>query len=90
MAIRSYKGVSPALGAHVYVDESAVLAGDIVLGDDVSIWPLVAARGDVNSIRIGARSNIQDGTVLHVSRPSSKNAEGSPLIIGDDVTVGHK
>lgn len=90
MSIRSYKGMSPVLGANVYVDESAVLAGDIVLGDDVSIWPLVAARGDVNHIRIGARSNIQDGTILHVSRPSAKNAEGSPLLIGEDVTVGHK
>ncbi len=90
MSIRSYKGISPALGADVYVDESAVLAGDVVLGDDVSIWPLVAARGDVNHIRIGARSNIQDGTVLHVSRPSAKNSAGSPLLIGEDVTVGHK
>ena len=90
MSIRSYKGVSPALGANVYVDESAVLAGDIVLGDDVSIWPLVSARGDVNFIRIGARTNIQDGAVLHLSRPSKGKPEGSPLVIGEDVTVGHK
>ncbi|MBU2278041.1 MAG: gamma carbonic anhydrase family protein [Gammaproteobacteria bacterium] len=90
MTIRSYKGVTPALGHGVYVDESAVLIGDIELSTDVSIWPLVAARGDVNIIRIGARTNIQDGTVLHVSRPSHKNAKGSPLIIGEDVTVGHK
>lgn len=90
MSIRSYKGIKPILGSNVYVDESAVLAGDIVLGDDVSIWPLVAARGDVNKIRIGARTNVQDGTVLHVSRPSKNHPEGSPLIIGEDVTVGHK
>ncbi len=90
MSIRSYKGIVPALGARVYVDESAVIAGDMVLADDVSIWPLVAARGDVNRIRIGARTNVQDGTVLHVSRPSGKNPAGSPLLIGDDVTVGHK
>ncbi len=90
MSIRSYKGIKPILGSNVYVDESAVLAGDIVLGDDVSIWPLVAARGDVNKIRIGARTNVQDGTVLHVSRPSKNQPEGSPLIIGEDVTVGHK
>lgn len=90
MTIRSYKGIKPTLGSNVYVDESAVLAGDIVLADDVSVWPLVAARGDVNKIRIGARSNIQDGAVLHVSRPSKNQHEGSPLVIGEDVTVGHK
>lgn len=90
MAIRSYKGIKPTLGSNVYVDESAVIAGDIVLADDVSIWPLVAARGDVNKIRIGARTNVQDGSVLHVSRPTKSQPEGSPLIIGDDVTVGHK
>lgn len=90
MTIRSYKGVTPSLGQGVYVDESAVLAGDIVLAADASIWPLVAARGDVNIIRIGARSNVQDGSVLHVSRPSQKNPAGSPLLIGEDVTVGHK
>lgn len=90
MSIRAYKGIYPTLGDRTYVDESAVLVGDIHTGADVSIWPLVAARGDVNIIRIGARSNIQDGTVLHVSRPSSKNPAGSPLLIGEDVTVGHK
>jgi carbonic anhydrase/acetyltransferase-like protein (isoleucine patch superfamily) len=72
------------------VDPSAVIAGDVVLGDDASIWPLVAARGDVNKIRIGARSNVQDGSVLHVTRKSAQNPEGFPLIIGEDVTVGHK
>ena len=90
MSIRSYKGIKPTLGSNVYVDDSAVLAGDIVLGDDVSIWPLVAARGDVNKIRIGARTNVQDGSVLHVSRPSNGQPHGSPLTIGEDVTVGHK
>ena len=77
MAIRSYKGIQPTLEQGVYVDDSAVLVGDIQLATDVSIWPLVAARGDVNIIRIGARTNIQDGTILHVSRPSTKNAAGS-------------
>ena len=90
MTIRSYKGVTPAIGEAVYVDASAVLVGDIELAADVSIWPFVAARGDVNFIRIGARTNIQDGSILHVSRPSHKNAAGSPLIIGEDVTVGHQ
>ncbi|CAM3703731.1 gamma carbonic anhydrase family protein [Rheinheimera salexigens] len=90
MTIRAYKGILPTLGKAVYVDESAVLVGDITLADDVSIWPLVAARGDVNIMRIGARTNIQDGCVLHLSRPSPGKPEGSALIIGEDVTVGHK
>ncbi|WP_333608503.1 gamma carbonic anhydrase family protein [Arsukibacterium sp.] len=90
MSIRAYKGILPTLAAGVYVDESSVLVGDIELAEDVSIWPLVAARGDVNFIRIGARTNIQDGTVLHLSRPSSGKPHGCALIIGEDVTVGHK
>jgi carbonic anhydrase/acetyltransferase-like protein (isoleucine patch superfamily) len=90
MAIRSYKGVFPKLAEGVYIDPSSVIVGDIELGKDVSIWPLVAARGDVNYIRIGARTNIQDGTVLHLSRASKGKPAGSPLIIGEDVTVGHK
>ncbi|GGD72118.1 gamma carbonic anhydrase family protein [Lacimicrobium alkaliphilum] len=85
-----YKGKAPVLGKGCYVEDSAVIKGDITLGDDSSIWPLVAARGDVNFIRIGARTNIQDGTVLHVTRKSNHNPDGYPLLIGDDVTVGHK
>ena len=90
MAIRSYKNKRPSLGKNVYVDDSAVVIGDLECGDDVGIWPLVAARGDVNHIRIGARTNIQDGTVLHVTRTSNANPNGFPLLIGTDVTVGHK
>jgi carbonic anhydrase/acetyltransferase-like protein (isoleucine patch superfamily) len=88
--IRSYKGIYPSLGSNTYIDESAVLVGEIALADDTSIWPLVAARGDVNNISIGARTNIQDGSVLHVTRKSKSNPDGNPLIIGEDVTVGHK
>lgn len=90
MTIRSYKGVTPAIPNSCYVDPSSVIYGDVELSDDVSIWPLVAARGDVNHIRVGARTNIQDGSVLHVTRVSEKFPKGFPLIIGDDVTVGHK
>ncbi|WP_125783223.1 gamma carbonic anhydrase family protein [Pseudoalteromonas rubra] len=87
---RSYKGKTPKLAAGVYVDESAVLVGDIEVGEDSSVWPLVAARGDVNFIKIGKRTNVQDGSVLHLTRASASNPDGYPLIIGDDVTVGHK
>ena len=88
--IRSYKNITPSLANNIYIDDSAVLVGEISLADDVSIWPLVAARGDVNTISIGARTNIQDGTVLHVTRRSTDKPNGNPLIIGEDVTVGHK
>ncbi|GIU46476.1 gamma carbonic anhydrase family protein [Shewanella sairae] len=89
-SLRSYKGVAPTLKEGVYIDEAAVLVGDITLDENASVWPLVAARGDVNHIYIGKRSNIQDGTVLHVTRKSPSLPEGHPLIIGDDVTIGHK
>jgi carbonic anhydrase/acetyltransferase-like protein (isoleucine patch superfamily) len=71
------------------IDASSVVIGDVRMADDVSIWPLVAIRGDVNYVSI-ARTNIQDGSVLHVTHKSSYNPEGNPLIIGEDVTVGHK
>ncbi|BDX04505.1 gamma carbonic anhydrase family protein [Planctobacterium marinum] len=89
MPIRSYKGITPKLAEGVYVDESSILVGDITIGAHSSIWPLVAARGDVNRMIIGNYTNIQDGTILHVTRKSSGNPDGHPLIIGDDVTVGH-
>jgi len=89
-SLRPYKGIYPTLANNVYVDNSSILVGDIRLGDDASIWPLVAARGDVNQIQIGSRTNVQDGAVLHVTRKTVDNPNGHPLIIGDDVTIGHK
>lgn len=88
--LRPYQGVYPTLANNVFIDTSSILVGDIELGEDASIWPLVAARGDVNHIRIGDRTNIQDGTVLHVTRKTPGLPDGHPLIIGDDVTIGHK
>jgi carbonic anhydrase/acetyltransferase-like protein (isoleucine patch superfamily) len=89
-AVRSYLHYSPKLGLRVMIDPSSVVIGNVELADDVSIWPLVAIRGDVNAVKIGARSNIQDGSVLHVTHKSEYNPEGYPLLIGEDVTVGHK
>lgn len=88
--LRRYKDLFPVIGDRVMIDASSAIVGDVRLADDVSIWPLVAARGDVNYIQIGARSNIQDGSVLHVTHKSAKNPQGNPLIVGEDVTVGHK
>ena len=90
MSIRSYKNKNPALGARVYVDESAAVIGDVTLGEDASVWPQCAIRGDVNYIRIGARSNIQDGTVIHVTHDHAAVPGGRPTIVGNDVTVGHQ
>ena len=88
--IRHVIGVSPILGERVMVDPTAVVMGDVSLGDDVSVWPHAAMRGDVQVIRIGARTNIQDGTVLHVTHDGPYNPGGFPLHIGEDVTIGHR
>jgi len=90
MKIRSFKGVTPQLGQRVFVDPSAVIIGDVEVGDDCSIWPLTVIRGDMHQIRIGSRTNIQDGSILHITHASRYNPEGYPLIIGDEVTVGHQ
>jgi len=74
----------------VFIDPSALVIGDVTLGDDCSVWPLTVIRGDMHSIRIGSRTNIQDGSVLHITHASDYNPGGYPLNIGDDVTIGHK
>ena len=90
MALRPYKGILPELGARVYVDDSAAVIGDVHIGADSSIWPMCSVRGDVNFIRIGARTNIQDNSVIHVTHRYPELPEGMAAIIGDDVTVGHQ
>ena len=89
--IRAYRGILPSLGARVYIDQDASVIGDVELGDDVSVWPQAVVRGDVNFVRIGARTNVQDGTVIHVSHdgPHAKLG-GFATVIGADVTIGHK
>src|SRR2546428_1472800 len=81
--IRPYRGKRPQIAASAYIDPAAVIIGDVVIGEDSSVWPCSVVRGDVHYIRIGARTNIQDGCVLHVMR------DEYPLILGDDVAVGH-
>ncbi len=90
MNVRPFQQHSPQLGAHVFIDSTAVVIGQVTLGDDVSLWPMTVVRGDVNSIRIGARSNIQDACVLHVTHDGPYSAGGLPLVVGEDVTVGHR
>lgn len=87
--IRPFKGIVPRLGARVYVDPAATVIGDVELGDDVSVWPGAVLRGDVHHIRIGARSNVQDGAIVHVTHDGPYTPGGFPALIGADVTIGH-
>jgi carbonic anhydrase/acetyltransferase-like protein (isoleucine patch superfamily) len=89
LSIRSYQGHNPLLGERVYVDPMAVVIGDVELGENSSVWPYAIIRGDMHRIRIGARTSVQDGSVLHITHASDYNPAGHPLIIGDDVTIGH-
>lgn len=88
--LRPFKNHRPIIDDSAYIDESAIVIGDVSIEADASIWPLVVARGDVCSISVGARTNIQDSCVLHVTSPSKSNPEGLSLRIGADVTVGHR
>lgn len=90
MNIRNFEQHQPVLGKRVYIDPAAVVIGNVQLGDDVSVWPAVVMRGDVNEIRIGDQSNIQDGSVLHVTHDGPYTPGGCGLYLGRGVTVGHK
>ena len=87
--VQAFRGVLPRVGRGSWIHDSARVLGDVVLGDNVSIWCSAVIRGDVNSIRIGAGSNIQDNSVLHVSHKTVRDPMGAPLMIGANVTVGH-
>lgn len=90
MAIRPYLTTLPKIADAVYIDEAAVVIGDVTIGRDSSFWPGAVARGDVHHIVIGERTNIQDNSVLHVTHQGPLNPAGSPLQIGSDVTAGHR
>jgi carbonic anhydrase/acetyltransferase-like protein (isoleucine patch superfamily) len=88
--IRSYQGLEPHIAADAYIDENAVVIGDVEVGQQASIWPMAVVRGDIHRIRIGAGSNIQDGSILHVSHDSRFLPGGAPTILHERVTVGHQ
>lgn len=88
--IRPYLDFTPRLGEKVFVDPTSIVIGDVTIGADSSIWPLVVIRGDMHRINIGERTSIQDGSVLHITHAGPFNPDGFPLSIGSDVTVGHK
>jgi carbonic anhydrase/acetyltransferase-like protein (isoleucine patch superfamily) len=87
--IQSFLGHAPLLATGVYVHNSATVIGEVTLGENASVWPGAVIRGDINFIHIGAGSNIQDCSVLHVNHKSTQDPDGSPLIIGNNVTIGH-
>jgi len=87
--LQPYQNAKPQLAQNVYIHEAATVIGDVVLGEESSVWPGTVIRGDVNFIRIGHGTNVQDLSMLHVSHKSSWDAEGAPLIIGNHVTIGH-
>ncbi len=90
MTIRNFNDKIPQIADSAFIDETALVIGDVHIGADSGIWPTAVIRGDINIIRIGQRTNIQDGSVLHVNHAGLFNPEGDPLIIGNDVTVGHR
>ena len=90
MSIRAFNEKHPIIGNAVFIDDSAMVIGNVNLGDDVSIWPTAVVRGDVESIKIGNASNVQDGSILHVSHFGNFTDRGHPLNIGKGVTIGHR
>jgi len=90
MSIRSHAGLHPMIAEGVYIDPDSVVIGDVEIGEGSSVWPMTVIRGDIHRIRIGKRTSVQDGSILHVTHAGPYNPDGFPLIIGDDVTIGHK
>ena len=90
MSIRVFENWVPQIDSTAYVDPTALVIGAVSIGPDASLWPMVVARGDIQSIHIGARTNIQDGSILHVTHDGPLSPGGHALRIGNDVTVGHR
>lgn len=90
MSVRGHAGIHPTIATGVYIDPDSVVIGDVEIGEGSSVWPMTVIRGDIHHIRIGRRTSVQDGSILHVTHAGPYNPDGFPLIIGDDVTIGHK
>lgn len=90
MTIRTFAQTKPKIDSSAFIDETALVIGDVVIGKDSSVWPMTVIRGDVNFIRIGDLSNVQDGSVLHVTHGYEAVPDGFSLTVGKQVTVGHK
>ncbi len=90
MNIRAFQGKTPVIGQGCWIDPQACVIGDVELGDGSSVWPMTVIRGDINHIRIGRKTSVQDGSILHVTHDGPFNPGGYPLLIGDEVTIGHQ
>lgn len=90
MTIRTFAGHTPEIHDTVFVDPVALVIGKVTIGQDSSVWPFALIRGDVNTITIGERCSVQDGTVIHVTHDGAMNPGGFPTRIGNEVTIGHK
>ncbi len=88
--IRTFRNATPLIGNEVFIDPTALVIGQVSIGDQTSIWPMVVVRGDIHSITIGSRTNIQDGSILHVTSDSKSSPGGFPLNIGNSVSIGHR
>ncbi len=88
--IRTFEKHEPQISETAYIDETAIVIGDVSIGESSSVWPTTVIRGDVNTIKIGKRSNLQDGTIVHVNHAGPFNVKGDVTTIGNDVTVGHR
>ncbi len=89
-SVRAFEGKHPRIAADAWIDETAVVIGEVSLEAGASIWPMCVVRGDIHRIEIGAETNIQDGSVLHVSHDSRFMPGGAPLIVHEQVTIGHQ
>ena len=90
MTIRNFQDKEPQIHPTAFVDDTALVLGNVHIGENSSIWPMTVVRGDVNTIQIGAYTNIQDNSVLHVTHDGPYNPGGYDLKIGNNVTVGHR
>lgn len=90
MTIRSYTEITPHIHPSAYIDPLACVIGEVEIGADSSVWPMAVIRGDVNRVRIGARTSVQDGTVIHVTHRHPARPQGHATLIGDEVTIGHR
>lgn len=88
--IRALGNTKPHIDKSVWVDPMAVIIGDVILGADCSVWPTAVIRGDMHHIRVGERVSVQDGAVLHITHSGPETGDGYPLVIGNDVTIGHQ
>lgn len=88
-SLRSFEAHQPKIGDQVFIDRSAIVIGDVTIGDNSSVWPMTVIRGDMHAIKIGHRTSIQDGTVCHITHAGPHNPDGWPLTVGDDCTIAH-